>query len=259
VFAWRAYPPAAGASDGAYLTAPSLSRRGVRVAFTTRHGGVSREPFTSLNLSYISGDDPAWVRANRARALGVLGLGLSAWTSGRQVHGSHVVRVGPSERGAGADSPADTIPGADALWTQDPGIALAVLTADCVPLVLADPDRMLLGVVHVGWRGLVGGVVERALADIGTGGSMVALAGPSIGPCCYEVGEDVAGPARERFGEEVLRGRNLDLWAGVAGALRAGGARQVHFAALCTRCEPARFYSHRRGDAARQGVVACLR
>lgn len=256
VFAWRTYPTQAGADDGAYLTAPGLV--GVRLAFTTRRGGVSDGTFARLNLSYVSGDEPGRVLENRRRALDAIGLAHQAWTGARQVHGTNVVRVSAAQRGAGARSPEDTIPDTDALWTDQRDLALVVLTADCVPLVLADPARRRIAVVHVGWRGLIGGIIEKAVGEIGTSPGLVALAGPSIGPCCYEVGNDVARPALERFGNRVMRGGCLDLWAGASAALRASGVHEAWFAALCTKCEPGRFYSHRRGDAARQGAVACL-
>ena len=258
MFAWRTFAGQAGASPGAYLVAPALERAGIRAAFTTRHGGASTEPFASLNLSYVSGDDAATVRANRARALAAIGLGPEAWTGGRQVHAANVERVDASRRGAGAWTPDDTIAGTDALWTEEPGIALVVLVADCVPVLLADLDRRRIAAVHAGWRGLVGGVIEAAAAAMEAGPRTVALAGPSIGPCCYEVGPDVAHPATERFGSGVMRGTHLDLWAGTAAALRAAGVAGASFAALCTRCEAARFFSHRAGSAARQGLVACL-
>jgi hypothetical protein len=258
VFAWRTFAERADAPGGAYLTAPALERAGVRVAFTTRHGGTSAEPFATLNLSYVSGDDPRTVRANRARALAAVEVAPEAWTGGRQVHATNVERVDETRRGAGAASPDDTIPGTDALWTEQPGIALVVLVADCVPILLADLDRRRVAVVHAGWRGLVAGVIEAAADAMGASKATVALAGPSIGPCCYEVSADVATPATERFGSGVMRGSNLDLWAGAAAALRAAGVADASFAALCTRCESERFFSHRAGSAARQCVVACL-
>jgi YfiH family protein len=258
VFAWRTFAERADAAPGAYLTAPSLERAGVRVVFTTRHGGSSAAPLETLNLSYVSGDDAGVVRTNRARALAAIGLGPEAWTGSKQVHATKVEQIDERRRGAGADSAEDTIPGTDALWTDRPGIALVVLVADCVPIMLADLDRGRLAVVHAGWRGLVAGVVEAAADAMGASRATVALAGPSIGPCCYEVSEDVRAPATERFGETVMRGRNLDLWAGAAAALRNAGVADASFAALCTRCEAERFFSHRAGSAARQGLVACL-
>ncbi|HEX9713877.1 MAG TPA: peptidoglycan editing factor PgeF [Actinomycetota bacterium] len=242
---------------------PALNGAGIRAAFTTRHGGFSAAPFASLNLSFLAGDDPDLVRANRARVLGTLGANAESWTSAMQVHDADVARVGPAELGSGATEPDTVIPGTDALWTDRPGAALAVLTADCAPILLADPSRRRIGVVHAGWRGMVAGVIGNAVAAVEAAPTTVAFIGPSIGPCCYEVGEEVASAARETLGPEVVRERpgtrpHLDLWRGAALALRAAGVHDVRPSALCTRCEPHRFYSHRAGDDARQGLVAVL-
>jgi polyphenol oxidase len=260
VFAWRAFPAQGDASPGAYLTVPALDGAGIRVAFTTRHGGYSNDGFSSLNLSFFSGDDPELVRANRMRALGALGAPLAAWTSGRQVHGARVEQIDPTLAGRGADSPDSTIPGIDAMWTDEPRVALAVLTADCVPILLADPERGCIASVHAGWRGMTEGVIEAAVAAMGGDpAGMLAFIGPSIGPCCYEVGEEVADVARAALGPEVER-RNgsvrLDLWTGARIALRRSGVTAITTAALCTKSEPHRFYSHRAGDTARQGLIA---
>jgi YfiH family protein len=259
MFAWRTFPHRAGEATGAYLTVPALARRGIMVAFTTRHGGRSGEPFAALNLSYASGDEAAIVRANRSRALEAVGGAMQTWTGARQVHGSRAVRVGETERGAGWESPATVVPDADALWTDAADLSLVVLTADCTPILLADPDRRRIGVVHAGWRGLVGGVVESAVAAMGEPAGLRAFVGPSIGPCCYEVGPEVTAAARERLGEVVARRgdrEHLDLWTGSLVALARAGVREVWPAALCTRCEPDRFYSHRAGARGRQGLVA---
>jgi len=258
MFAWRAFPREPGAGPGAYLTVPELARRGLEIAFTSRHGGRSERPFASLNLSYVSGDDPEVVRANRTRALGAVGGGLGSWTGARQVHGGRSVRVGSVERGAGWDSPEGVIADADSLWTEAPDVTVVVLTADCAPVVLADPDRRRVGVVHAGWRGLLAGVTEATVEAMGGAVGLRAFIGPSIGPCCYEVGADVATLARERLGDVVRDGdgrERLDLWAGALVALARAGVRDVWPAALCTRCEPDRFYSHRAGDLGRQGAL----
>ena len=105
MFAWRAFPARGDASPGAYLAVPALESAGIRIAFTTRHGGFSGDPFSSLNLSFFSGDDPDVVMANRARAMAVIGGDPASWTSGRQVHGAETVRVDGERKGAGADSP----------------------------------------------------------------------------------------------------------------------------------------------------------
>jgi purine-nucleoside/S-methyl-5'-thioadenosine phosphorylase / adenosine deaminase len=262
MFAWRSFPQDGPGpkrpGPGAFLTVPQLERRGIRVAFTTRHGGISPDPFSSLNLSYVSGDDPELVQGNRTRALGAVGGSLESWTGARQIHGNTVVRVGTAERGAGWSSPDDVIPDADALWTDSLDVSIAVLTADCVPIVLADPERRLAGVVHAGWRGLLSGVIDAAVGEIGGAERLIAYVGPSIGPCCYEVGPDVAGPARDLLGDvvrEIDGQQRLDLWAGSLVALARSGVKQVWPAALCTRSESHRFFSNRAGSAARQGVV----
>jgi YfiH family protein len=186
---------------------------------------------------------------------------LGSWTGARQVHGTHVVKVDETQRGAGWDSPANVVPDADALWTEEPDVALAVLTADCVPILLADPSGRRIAVVHAGWRGLVAGMIEEAVRAIGSPETLAAFIGPSIGPCCYEVGEDVAAPATERLGAVVIRRGDrttLDLWRSATTALARAGVREVWPAALCTRCEPDRFYSHRAGARGRQGLIARL-
>lgn len=259
MFAWETFSRRAGAGPGAYLGTPVLARFGISAIFTTRHGGFGGGRHASLNLSLVAGDDPAAVVANRGRALAPLGLDGGTWTGGKQVHGTTVARVTAAECGRGATDPNDTIPGTDALWTDRPGVALAVLVADCVPIVMADPVARRIAVVHAGWRGLVGGVIEAAAAAFDDPGRIIALAGPSIGPCCYTVGEEAEAPARARFGDGVMRDRNLDLWAGTAAALHDAGIRDTTLALTCTRCEAHRFFSHRAGDTGRQGVLACLR
>lgn len=268
MFAWRALPTRNGAATsgvagpGAYLTVPALRSAGIRVAFTTRHGGVSEAPFSSLNLSFDSGDDAGRVRANRARALAAVGAGPETWTSARQVHGAGVTRVGRGDRGAGVE-PGSSIPQVDALWTAEPGVTLVVRTADCVPILLADPSRPAIAVVHAGWRGAVAGVIGETIAAMGNAGSIIASIGPAIGPCCYEVGDEVAQAGRDAFGDAVVRTApggttHLDLWRAAAIALHRAGVRDVRPALLCTRCEPHRFYSHRGGDTGRQGLLATI-
>ena len=220
---------------------------------------MSEEPFSSLNLSYASGDDPEPVRRNRTRALAAVGGELVSWTGARQVHGTSIVRVGADTRGAGWDSPSTVIPDADALWTDEPDVGLVVLTADCVPLLLADPRGGRIAVVHAGWRGLVAGVVGSAVEELGSPETLAAFIGPAIGPCCYEVGPDVAGPATERLGDVVRTvgdRTHLDLWLGTTTALARAGVRDIWAAALCTKCEPGRFYSHRAAARGRQGLIA---
>ena len=137
---------------------------------------------------------------------------------------------------------------------------LLALAADCVPIALvrSNGDAPAVAVLHAGWRGLLAGIVARGAAALG--GRFAAAIGPAIGPCCYEVGEEVAEPFRASFGRGVVRGRNLDLWAAADHALRAAGAAHVDRVDLCTACRPELFFSHRRdaGVTGRQGVLAVV-
>jgi len=147
----------------------------------------------------------------------------------------------------------------DGLWTDEPDLPVLALSADCLPVALARTNGAAPGVAvaHVGWRGLLGGVVERAVAALGDG-ALAAAVGPSIGPCCYEVRDDVAEPFRERFGRGIVHDGKLDLWSAAETALRDAGAASVDRFDLCTACRPDLFFSHRRDGKPRgvQGVLA---
>jgi polyphenol oxidase len=147
----------------------------------------------------------------------------------------------------------------DGLWTDAPGEPLLVFTADCLPIALvrANGGPPVVAALHAGWRGLLAGIVESAISVLG-GGTLAAAIGPGIGPCCYEVGEDVAASYRVHFGDEVARNGRLDLWSAAERALRAARVADVHRTDLCTACNPERFFSHRRDDGStgRQGMIA---
>lgn len=240
------------------LVSRGLERRGFVAAFTERTGGASPSPFSSLNLGLHTGDDPRIVERNRSSltaALGVQGL-----VTARQVHGAHILRV---ERREGSPAGNPLRPGrADALRTSSAGLALAVMTADCVPLVLASEQEGDLSVVHVGWRGLARGIVQGAVHAYAEPGRLAAAIGPAIGPCHYEVGEEVID-AVQRGTDGAFLSRDggtrprLDLPGTVEALLRGAGVRDVERAEECTACEAARFFSHRRdGRTGRQALVA---
>jgi polyphenol oxidase len=200
--------------------------------FTTRRGGVSEGPYASLNLGLRTEDDAARVRANYERVRKEAGTERLA--QGRQVHGTRVVVDGQG------------IEEADGQVTSERGVAAIVLVADCLPVALAGPGRV--GVVHAGWRGLAGGVLEEGVEATG---AVAAAIGPGIGPCCYEVGDDV----RAAFGTSE---RTLDLKAIARARLEAAGVREIHDCGLCTACDGERFFSHRRdgGVTGRQAGLA---
>jgi YfiH family protein len=227
---------------------------GVTVAFSTREGGVSEGPYRSLNLGILTGDDAERVVENRRRLCDAAGVDPERATMALQVHGAEVTRAGPT----GVVTPGTDHEPCDGLWTDEPGQGMLLVTADCLPVAVARPDGSRLAVLHVGWRGLLAGIAESGVATVGAGA--VAAIGPGIGPCCYEVGEEVAEPFRERFGADVVPDTRLDLPLAAERALLAAGAARVDRAGACTACDPNRFFSHRRDRATtgRQGIVAAL-
>jgi YfiH family protein len=225
-----------------------------RVAFSTRLGGVSEGPFTSLNLGILTADEPARVVENRRRLAAAAGADPDGATMAWQVHGADVVRA---ER-RGIVTPGTVYDRCDGLWSDRPGQAMVLLTADCFPVAIAGAGgRPALAVLHVGWRGLLAGIVEAGV-DALREGPLAAAIGPGIGPCCYEVGEEVAEPFRAAYGDDVMRGRNLDLGLATRRSLERAGCRTVESFDLCTSCEETLFFSHRRdrGRTGRQGVIA---
>jgi polyphenol oxidase len=226
-----------------------------RVAFSTRRGGVSEGDFSSLNLGILTEDDPARVVENRTRLCDAVGADPDGATMGWQRHGSIVVRA----QARGIVTPGTVYAHCDGLWSDEPGRAMLLLTADCLPIAIARAEGAPAGVaiLHAGWRGLLAGIVAAGVRALGAR-RLAAAIGPSIGPCCYEVGEEVAAPFREAFGDDVVRDGKLDLWTAAERALRAAGVETVERADLCTSCNGDRFFSHRRdhGKTGRQGVIA---
>ncbi len=222
--------------------------------FTTRGGGASAAPFDALNLGDLVGDDPVAVAENWRRLEAASGLGFARV---RQVHGARVVTAaGPTGPRVEADAVVSTLP----------GVAACVAVADCVPVLLASPDGRAVAAVHAGWRGTLAlAAAEGARALAAAAGvppsRLRAAIGPSIGPCCYQVADELAGRFAAAFGPGVVRrgegGPRLDLWAANLAGLRGAGVVEVEVLARCTACEPARFFSHRR-DAGRTGRMVAF-
>jgi YfiH family protein len=164
----------------------------------------------------------------------------------RQVHAATVNRAEAGERGRYGDG----------LWTDEPGLPMLKVTADCLPLALARRNGSpALALLHAGRLGLLEGIVEAGVNALG--GRLTAVVGPGIGPCCYEVGDEIADAYRARFGSDAVRGRNLDLWTVSERVLRDAGVEDVERLDVCTACDSQRFFSHRRdgGRTGRQGVI----
>ena len=221
------------------------------VAFSTRVGGVSEGPFASLNLGLKTGDLPERIVENRRRLCAAVDADDARLALNYQVHGATVHRASPGGRGE---------PG-DGLWTDERELPLVALAADCLPIALVRTNGTppAAAVVHAGRIGILAGILESGAGAL-AGGRLAAAVGPSIGPCCYEVGEDVAAPYRARFGRDVVAGRRLDLRTVAERALRAAGVSRVDRFDVCTACNPDRFFSHRRDGVPRgvQGVIALV-
>ncbi|MEW6476374.1 MAG: polyphenol oxidase family protein [Actinomycetota bacterium] len=233
-----------------------LELPGAEILFSDRTGGVSAPPFDTANAGYARGDDPANVDENRGRigaALGGPGSDPADWISLHQVHGA---RVYPADlAGPTAGKPA---PQADAAVSTQPQTVLSVLTADCAPVALVAPG--VIGAVHAGWRGIVAGVLEAAVAEVRrrTTGPVRAVLGPCIHPECYEFSASDLDPLAARLGPEVAGttadGRlALDLPVAVALALSEAGVSDIDDVNICTACSPEHF-SHRR-DTRRHGAT----
>ncbi len=217
--------------------------------FPERTGGVSTDARASLNLGKRWGDDPARVDENRALLAAHEGFAPEALQMMRHVHGTNVWRVG---------EPLDDGTEFDGLVTDQVGPVLTTFAADCVPILFADPVARVCGSAHAGWRGTVAGVAARVIermAELGARPADVRVAlGPSIGPCCFEVGPEVVAAFRAAFGDApglIVAGPHkdhVDLRVALTASLVGAGVTRDHLDAAppCTRCEAERFYSYRR-------------
>jgi hypothetical protein len=230
--------PAASAAAGLrqraglpVLTWPAFDPLLVKAMVTTRHGGVSAGGYATLNLSFAVGDEAANVRENRRRAAAALGAGPADFVFAAQVHGSRAEVVSTADRGRGTLAAGDAVGPADALVTATPGTVLAILVADCVPIILYDPAAHVLACVHAGWRGTVARTAQAALAAMCSLGTrprdVIAGIGPSVAAGSYQVGEAVAAAARDAFGEEVAAAARDAFGEEVAGPARDAAGQQA--------------------------------
>lgn len=240
-------------AHGALLEADWPAPPGVRAFTTLRAGaGVSQAPFDTFNLGSRCGDEADAVQANRAELVRIGALpSQPRWL--RQVHGAGVVM-----------QPGFDEPEADAAVSAAPGTVLAILTADCLPVVFAADDGSEVAAAHAGWRGLAGGVLEATVAAMRTPSQRVlAWLGPAAGPQAYEIGAEVrdAFVTADAAGASAFNATrpghwHVDLYALARRRLAAAGVQRVHGGGLCTISDPARFYSHRRDQ--RSGRMATL-
>lgn len=231
------------------------------------HGLSGRVPGTpgDGDIAYTEGAEPAGITQNRREFLAELGVGPGSLTLADQVHGSSVAAVRAADRGRGLPPSFDGFADTDGLVTTETGLALGVIVADCVPLVLYDPVHHALGVVHAGWRGTVAMIAARAIETMaehfGTRPpDVLAGIGPSIGPCCYEVGDEVIAAWRSSgmdCADEAVRDgerrSHLDLWTANRLVLESAGLFREHIEAanVCVHCEAGKYFSHRAAVAGR--------
>lgn len=225
----------------------------VRVRMTTRHGGMSRPPYDTLNLGTHVDDVGERVRLNRVAVRRTLDRYLLEPVVADQVHGTHAQTVGELHAGTRWERKEETLAKTDALITHARYLPLVILVADCLPIALVDAERQVVAAIHAGWRGLAGGILEQTLERMreawGTQAQdLVAWIGPGIGPCCYQVGEVVA----QQFpGDATPDGpghARLDLRAAARRRLRKMGLVEENLTGLdlCTSCREDLFFSHRR-------------
>jgi YfiH family protein len=241
------------------LRSELLTRAGFRHGFSLRTGGVSRSPFEALNLARNLEDDPICVAENHARLAAEVGYAPEHLFEVSQVHGREVL-----EAHRGQDVHTFRAREADAVWSREADLAVAVRVADCVPVLLACPATRMVCAVHAGWRGVVAEVLEAAVSALVMAGAerskLLAAVGPHIGVEAFEVSDEVAAEiARAAAGcPDVVQARaprpHVDLFRAVRAQLVRGGleTHAIERVAGCTHAEPERFYSFRR-DGARSG------
>jgi YfiH family protein len=219
---------------------------GARAAFSTRLGGASEPPFDRLNLGLLTDDAEEAVVENRRRLAEALGFEPGQLRFARQVHGDRLIDHRVEDPGGLVE--------ADGHVVSVPGLAPLVFVADCLPVALAGPGGVAM--VHAGWRGLAGGILAKGAEAIEASSAAI---GPGVGPCCYEVGDEVSSAFAD-LGEGVARGRMLDLPEIARRLLAKAGVERVESAGLCTSCEDELFFSHRRDDGrtGRQAGVAWI-
>jgi YfiH family protein len=234
-----------------YFQFESLLSTKLTQAIFSRLGGVSPSPWKSLNLGGTVGDDPARVSENKKKLLTALGYSSSQLSQIRQVHSAHVIVVNkPVSRNS-------ILMQGDAMITNTPGLLMLMRFADCVPILLFDPENNAAGIVHAGWKGTVKEVASEAVNEMtkqfGTNPSdLLAGIGPSIGPDHYEIGEEVVEEVKSSFennwDQVLVAGLDsvkLDLWKANEISLRKSGVKHIEVAEICTACDIEDWYSHR--------------
>jgi polyphenol oxidase len=233
-------------------------QKGILHFISTREGGVSKPPFDALNLSFNVSDDPKSVLQNRKTLAEAIGIGIENFTVAKQVHNNKVAVVTKDMRGKGAKDHASALDNIDAMVTNVPGILLMIQVADCVPLLFYDPTKNAVGAAHAGWRGTVLQIarhtVDSMVKRYGSDPAYIYVGiGPSIGPCCYEVGHEVVHEVTKGLSNAkgLIKTQNgsayFDLWEANKQQLMEAGipSSNIEVAGICTRCGSDTFFSSR--------------
>lgn len=247
------------------------AQKGFVHGITGRQGGVSKVPYDSLDMALHVGDDAEAVIENRRRFFAALGLDANRLVTPNQVHGDHIEVVTEREAGRGAKAYDDSISETDALITNTPNLPLMLCYADCTPILFLDPVQRAIGIAHGGWKGTVARIAqktaERMQQEFGTKPeNLLAAIGPSIGPCCFEVGEEVADKFREAFPgheaeliDESGQKPHVSLWQANRLQLLEAGLLPEHIelANYCTSCHHDQLFSY-RADGGKTGRLAAI-
>ena len=254
-----------------YYTFEPLNRSQEIVhGFSTRKGGTSLSPYDTLNLGLHVKDDKDSVIKNRKGFVNSLGYSLEDAVALEQVHGNRVITVNESHKGKGMLDYEDFLAQADGMVTNEPGILLTTYYADCVPLYFFDPETKSIGLAHAGWKGTMlkigANIVRELQKSFGANPKdCIAIIGPSIGPCCYEVDDRVLQPMKNAYpnNSSIIRQKKegifLDLWEANKISLQESGLKDIniYISRLCTHCSQEYFFSHRR-DKGHTGRMAAV-
>ena len=236
-------------------------QRGIDHFVSTRIGGLSRPPYESLNLGFHVGDDPKTVLINREHLASNIKLPLSDFTIARQIHSGTVTIVAEQMRGCGAADYDTAVKATDAMITAVPRLCLTVLSADCVPVLLFDPQKRVVAAVHAGWRGSVKFVARKTVGILKQKFNcqpvdLLVGIGPSIGPCHYDIGTEVISQIKDTFGNtegyishESSDGKGyFNLWEANKRQIMEAGIppQNIEVARICTYCNAHLFFSARR-------------
>jgi len=243
---------------------------------STRTGGRSSSPYDSLNLSFNVGDDPEKVLENRKLLVGSLGIPLTSLTTAKQIHNDNIKIVSEETRGRGSIDHKGAINATDAMVTNVPNICLMILLADCVPILFYDSSKRAIGIAHAGWKGTLQSVAQKTVKGLREEfgclpQDIVVGIGPSIGPCCYQVGQEILSRVEDVFGTKQGFIRNgsedgkgyFDLWrANIEQLLQARiPEKNIEVAKVCTCHHLDLFFSyrHKKGKTGRFGAGIFIR